>query len=732
MIDRMNAIRAIAFVAAAMVPTAGSAAQAIEEIVVTAEKRESRLIETVGSISALQSDTLEFRGIETVEDLQVYIPNLIPGKILGHGQITIRGVGMPIPAGDAEQGVTNYVDGMYLVRTGVTHLALGDLERIEVLRGPQGTLYGRNATGGAINYITRKPTEEFEAGATIGYGRHEADLWHVKGYVSGPIADERVYARLFAMHSDDNGTIENQFLDTRLDQIKTTGVKGSLRILPAENLSLDLTGLYVEDSGSYFSRELIHQVGVGSFPPPPGTFDLRPRRELQDSQSDGEREVYGGIATVTIDLADMELKSITGYMHHERFEFAEADSTSNTFFGLPIGETTHFEESKTFSQELTLTGTLWERVDFALGAYYMQDDWVRNLDIVLLGGIVRVPLFLTEDAESYAVYVDTTVSLGERLRLLAGVRKSWDDKDGVIANPQPPVDGFQSCNAVIGTPKEGAAGGAGYDMDFSQVTPKIGFQYDLTDNVMAYVQYQEGYKPGGVATSACGDFFDPENNTSYEGGFKGAFLDNRLSVQFAAFHYDYDDVQLLQIPPGLPASFYVNVEEASVDGAEVSAVAQVSDRVRIDVQAAWLDGEYDEFVDTDGFAGEAQPTDLAGNKLNRAADFTFGGGIEASIPIGNNLIEAITLRGEGYYNDGYYLRRFNKDFDRQKSYALFNAFATVRFTGSNAALRVFVKNIGDEDYLLSTFDSSLTGSINGVYGAPRTWGVELSWALESD
>jgi iron complex outermembrane receptor protein len=709
---------------------ASAAQTTVEEVVITANKRPSDSLKTAGAISALDANVLQTRGVINIEDIQAYVPGLVVGKLTGHGQITIRGVGTTIAAGDAEQGVASYIDGVYMPRTGMTHLAFGDLQRMEVLRGPQGTLYGRNATGGAVNYITNPPTDHNEAGWKLGYGRFNDIL--AQGYVSGPVVGDKVQGRLFAMWHQNDGAVKNLTLNSRMGAISTATFKGDLRFQPSDKTTIDLTAFHIRDYGSYNVIEFIRKPSgtAASFPTGPETYDLRPFKERQDTPNIASRSTQGAIITASTKLNGFTLKSITGYLDHHRRELYDGDETAGkTAGGQPLIAAELYESSQSATEELSLSGDLWGRVHLVIGGYLGGEDWNHGQAAYLFGSATPSPIYNREKSRGHAVYADATVDLSDRLRLIGGVRESWDRKRGVTSNERPPLGDFAAqrinCKAIsYGRPDQGAVGGAPYSLSWAHFTPRAGLQYDLAPGVMAYAMYQKGYKPGGVATTACGNFYKPETNTSYETGLKGRFLDGRMTLEAAAFYYDYRNLQVLQIPPGLPASQYVNAPKAKVLGAEAAVVLIPVEHLRLNAQISLLDAEYVEFSDRDSFARETARTNLKGNKLDRSPPVSASVGVEYTIPLNNSVVTEVTGRLEGYYSGAYYLRRFNKPFDRQSQYGLLNAFLTAKV--KNQSVRVFVKNITNSVYVLGAFDSSVNGGIIGTYGEPRTWGIELS------
>ncbi len=700
-----------------------SAVAQIDEIIVTATKREASVQSLSQAITAVSGNDLDFRGATATEDLQFQVPNLVYGETQGTSLVTIRGVGLSVETGFAEQGVASHVDGVFLPRPGMTNIVIGDLERVEVLRGPQGTLYGRNSTGGIINYITRKPTDEFEAGVTVGGGSFTTI--NANGYVSGPVVDDKLLARVFVDFSDTNGFIDNPSLSDDFDEETSFGLRGSLRYLANENFTLDMSVNYLRREGGWTYNQATNFFGSTA-----PFAQLTPNVIPSEDDPDAFQEVLGVTGTATWETEAFTVKSITSYYRELRDEFYDSDGVS-----LAFTDVDRRDLSRTFQQELNVNGSAFDdRLDWIAGGYFFYEDAELDLDIPTLGTLLRLEQSQDEQNLNYAFFTDLTYSLTEDLRVIGGIRYSRDERDidSFVFNPLttlamlPPV----TCSGSV-------------DINKSFVNPKGVIEYDATDDLMVYAGYQRGSKPGGkvFGEPSCLGTFGEETIDAFEGGFKSSWLGGNLVVNASGFYYDYEDYQVFQII--FPTSTVLNAPEASAYGAELEVFAAPTENTLFNLGLSYLNAEYDEFTDTDSFGllglvpgVPGTPQDLSGNKLTRSPEFTINAGAEGTWPIPNGgIIGSVTLRGEIFYTTEMFFRQFNESFDRQEAYAIGNIFVAVNSADERYQLRGFVKNVGDKEYIVSQFSNAspepIAGGFGnaatlGQYGRPRSWGIELS------
>ena len=722
-----------------MVSTAGAWAQSatepppppsqVDEVVVTALKRSQTLTSVPASISALDSKALEQRGVTTLNDIQLQTPSLSFGTALGTNQVSIRGVGLTIATGAGEPGVAVHLDGVYEARPALSSLAEFDLERVEVLKGPQGTLYGRNATAGAVNFISRAPTNEFEGYAKIGYAQFNE--FHAEGVVSGPLTSG-VRGRLGITYTDrGQGFLEN-FAPGQgdVDKVRNLGARGRLAfdLSPDATLDLELTYLHTSGSQIYLTPESPLDPNTVAFNPALATalYSTSPTRTAIDTPH-MSRTATSPVATLSWDLGFAKLKSISGYSYIKSSAVTDADGTSAKMGSLPNGYT-----SRQFTQEFDLTGTIGN-LDWIGGAYYLHENYKAYQDVIFANGftapypipgvgIIPIPVFApgdttyqhwSEKRQSYAAFVDGTYHVTPKFGVFAGARYSHDEF---------------TMNQTVGTLPAGfACQNLTNTVDFSSVTPRVGFQYQAEKGSNLYGSVSRGYKSGGLNFGTCNDSYNPEKLTAYELGYKQRFAENGITFGAAAFYYDYRDLQVYQLRPITSGggSFIDNAPRATVKGVEGDFAWQPNEHFQMNLGLSFLDAKYEEYSNTDSSILGAGPQDLKGFRIPKSPTFTGNLGLQyTSSDIGG--LGHFTLRGEAYHSAKQYYTEFNKPQDMQGAYTIYNAYLTWQFADDKYSARLYARNLTDEHYFNFVTSSPLSGTTLVTYAPPRQVGIELS------
>ena len=689
----------------AMPPMALSQAE-IEEIVVTATKRGANLQEIPASVVVFGEDRIETTEIRNTRDLSYSVPGMVAAHLNGSNLITMRGLGTRSTSGNDDPAVAQHVDGVYQPRTQAVLLALSDLERVEVLKGPQGTLYGRNSTGGAINYVTRKPTEEFEGSISVLAGNF--DRTHAKGHISGPIADG-VMARASFYYNDRDGYVENltdTFEDMRGDE--TVGGKLALRFEPSDNLTIDVSASHIETDTLIGHQRTESIADIGFFPP--GTYtEEKNKLVADDTDPEGGIEQTAYSLDITWDVSDtVSIRSITGLMdsEYEQIRF-ESDYSNSPVFG-NVGS--YFSDADSFSQEINLNADLADgRLQLTTGLFYFDDeidfDFAFNFSFFGFpaGGVTSL---YNQENTAKAAFLDMTYNVTDDLRLLAGVRYSDEDKEVVQTNVQA---GFTICDNLVS------------EDDWSATTPKFGLQFDVTDNMMVYATYQEGFKAGGFVTSTCRDNFDQEFVDAIEIGVKSSILDGQGVLNFSIFDYDYQDLQVSQL-----VNLETRVENAagaSIRGAELELMLNLTDNFSVDVLGSWLDTEFDEFLAVDPMQPLLGVQDLSGNQMMVAPEYsgTIGGQYVSSVGGGELLV-----RGEVYFSDEVLYSLFGYQSGIQDSYAIQNLYVSFTTANDNWTIRAFGKNLSDKEVVTGSLSVAFFGIRGGNFSIGRTYGLELT------
>ncbi len=753
----------------------------IEEIVVTAEKREATLQETPIAVTAVTRDNIETRNLDDFAQVQFVAPALVFSEIADMAQITMRGVGVDISQIDAEPGVAMYSDNVYRGGLVSSSSLLFDLERIEVLRGPQGTLFGRNSTGGALNVITRLPGEEAAFDASVIYGDYDRARVELSGDI--PISPGTFALRGAIAHDTRDGYADNNFNGREEDDAESTFAKLAAVISATDSLDITLRGEYTDSTigGPPFIKTDENPVpplllstsnpgGILSLPgscgpvscvdafgldlSPPGVGSDDPRELFSDGRTKFERESYGLSVTIDADLSDsITLKSITSYFDMEQ----TGDQTNNDGVDITFLTDRFEQESSEWSQEFTLSGST-DNFEWIGGLYYYDADMKgaflfdlpalqATFEAVFgifdggpplppgslaffgprLDGSTSPSPFLDFAAEteltSIAVYGQGTYSFTDRLRGTFGLRWTEDEKDvtQTVANN---IGGDACRNLKL-------------DDSWDEITGKIGLDMDVGENTLLYGSVSTGFKSGGFNGGQCNNPYEPETLTSYEVGAKSRFLDNTLQLNVTAFFYDYEDLQARLFINN--ASIVENATDAETYGVELEWLWLASQNFRIDGSISVLESEFKDFLSTDPLfpqvgtdcdaMGLSCLQDLSGNDLLRAPDLKATVTAEYDIALGDAGM--LTLRGEYSFTDEMYHTVFNNDFARQDDYSLTNARVIWTPAGGNMEgfkFIAFVENISDEEYIMIHAPNATTGGTISQFGPPRTWGVQVRYS----
>lgn len=749
-------------------PSAGVAAeQVIEDILVTATKRSEAISDIAGSISALGADAIEGRGINNIEDIQGMVPNLNFRDHLGSRLIAIRGIGGNIETGVVEPGVAVHLDGVYLPRGDILAVDFNDLERVEVLRGPQGTLYGKNATGGTVNFISKAPTDAFAGRVSMGGGSFGE--WRASAMMSGPVG-EGVGGRLSAFYSESDGFIDNIWTGNDIGGGEKFGVRGVLAFDVGDRWTANLSA-YHQQSDLSGPVQVDFALPTAAFPALASAFfgvsvtNTDGWHEVaQFFDPETEIETTGGVLRIEGALTDsISLTSTTGYIDHrygpQIYGFSGIVSNGlltpnqDLQFGT-IGrpDAPREQTSEAFSQELILTGASGG-FEWLVGLYYFAEDFSAEIPFefvdtnvkALVGGsftqqdpIVFPPgtLFfgnnqsLLEKNRNLAGFVDVTWRLAEDWRLNLGGRYGSEDKKTtqfletiLILPPGAPLLPTGG-NFILPICPPGNE----VDLEENKFSPKARVEWSPADDHLSYLQYQEGVKSGQVNLSLCNDVVEPEEIVAYEFGYKAQFASGRGTFNAAAFFYDYEQYQSLEFTVDGTSAYLTNVPEAEILGAEVELAYAANESLALDFAFTWLDSEVTKGsveigTDTSNLAAGVQ--NLEGNPLPSTPEFTFQAGLEHYAIFGE---ASLTTRLEYAYFDEHSFRLFGvrkvHPEDGQKAYGLLNLYATLSLADGRYLVRGYLRNLTDEKYKYWSLYSLSTG-FSGSAAPPLSWGLDL-------
>lgn len=657
----------------------GSRSFALEEVVVTARKRSENLQEIPLSVQVYSGDSLEFNRIDNVENLVGLVPNLsISSNLLSPGKdflnIVVRGIGAQSAGTPA---VGTFVDGAFVPALSFD-IGFMDVERIEVLKGPQGTLFGRNTEGGALNIVLKRPDEETRG--KVAFTFDEFETARVQSSIAGQLAD-KWYASVSTDVSRTEGYLENPVVANSLGAINTgSSVSANddsrwsgrlaLRYFTGDKLDINLA---IDKS---------RRIGLDGYPGVPrGSEDYKVR---SDFQIDAEYENTGGALNIEYSFGDVDFTSITAYR--------KVTSTSPFDFDGSPEFGPNFQDLRTdqelFSQELRASSTWGDNIDWIVGAYgFSEDSDTRRLikfqDIVF-GSLLVDAQDQSLSRSGFALFTDVVWHLTDNLELNVGVRYTEEDVESdVVLDFVAPVIGL-----VVDE-----SGSAKTDDD--NISSTVALRYSFSDNMSVYGRFAQGFRAGGFPVAPAGlatnIAFNSETTETFEFGIKGSALDGRLRYDLAYFNIDIQDQQVTTLvfindDPNLPVASVDNAGESTSRGFEANLSAQVTERIALSASYGYTDAEYDSYVDTVG-------VDRSGEKFPFVPEQTFS--LEASyvMPFKDGDLGFILkyrfvdeqLSGSGVDID----RQFKVD-----SYDLLDV--AVRYTDDSWTAEFFVDNVSDD------------------------------------
>ncbi|MFV3131607.1 TonB-dependent receptor [Niveispirillum sp. KHB5.9] len=704
--------------ALAPVPVLAQAADdfTLEEIIVTATKMgDTRLQETPIAITAFTADSLEKTGMKDIRDLAGSTPNLVIAQNGAFSQIYIRGIGSNNVFAGSDPSTTMHVDGVYIARPAAAFSNFLDVERIEVLRGPQGTLYGRNSVGGTINVVSRLPDQKVRAKAQATIGNY--DLYRGEAYVSGPLVEDRLYGSVSVMGSKHDGYFKNVVAsgNDRASE-DTWGARAILRATPNEALDIVFRADYMADYGHSVGNQALLQPfrPVAGGPVDPITEAIRGdwHKVAVDSPSNTDRKVKGMSAEITYSLSDaMELKSLTAYRKSDMDYITDTDATH-----LRRQETRQREFQDQWSQELNLSGRV-DKFKYVVGLYYF-DEHIDTNTLVIAYNLNRVTNPApTVDTKAWAGYGQGSYDVTDQFTLTSGIRYTDEKKT---------FD--QSLNIytlTTGVPLATYPRLYLNEGKYTAWTPKFGAEFKVDEDVMLYASATRGFKSGGFNFSSANvaQGFAPETLWSYEAGFKTEFADKRVRLNGSVFTYDYNDLQVQSfLSPGVVD--ITNASDAKVDGVELELTTRPVSGLEIGGSLTWLDAKYKNYPQAPVPGATPVVTiDASGKYLNSAPKWAYSLYGQYSFDLGGG---SAFVRGEYGWKDRQYFTLVNDAIQTMGSYDLINASFGYSPADSNWQVIVYGRNLSDTQYLVST--GTFTAVPSGTPGDPRTYGIRLTYS----
>ena len=713
-------------------------AKGLGDIVVTARKRAERLQDVPISVSVVSGDALAARGAVNVQDVARVAPGLFYQSIEpSRPNIYLRGIGTRSFDAGAESSIGTFVDGVYIGRFGGQLQDLVGVDRIEVLKGPQGALFGRNTIGGAINVVTKKPSEEVEARVSGTYGRQshfDGDTYGWTGLLSGPLVKDKLFALVSASRNHLDGFQLATNTGQRYNGLTSNTLRGRVVWQAADDFQLDLIGDYFtsnnrlgfrgSDVGGLRPTVFLAKPGlVSTVDPDPYRFKVTPG--IRDSDRRG-----GGVSlSANYDGEAVALTSITAYRAGNQVGSSDLDGTELDTLQNPIRE-----NSSQFSQELRISSTsggaltFADRVNWLVGAYYYSEDVDRDEGVrvgpdnqlaAFNGGRPWVNLStVAVNTRSYALFGQVGVKVAEGLKLDAGLRYSNDRKRAVIGASSPVLTPF-----IVPVAFE-----LNRDRTWSSIDPSVSLSYKLQPDVLLFANYAKGFKSGAFQYQAftaalAGRVVDPEKVDAYQGGFKAELLNRHLRVNGTVFEYKYKNIQVprIEVPEGgsVPVVTLSNAARSTIRGFELEGAAVPTDFFRVEYGYAYLDAKYDTYI-------YSATRNFSGNRLPRSPRNTVDLAGIVTVPAAGGSLE---LRGSMQYLSSFYFEPDNAKVDpgtREPSRTVFDLAATLKREGYS--ISVFARNLTDKGYRSSVLNISGV-RLNEVYAPRRIIGVTLSAGL---
>ncbi|GAB4521063.1 MAG: TonB-dependent receptor [Amphiplicatus sp.] len=715
-----------------------------DEIVVTARRRAESLQDVPVAVSAFSDDRVAELQADNLSGLQYATPNLyLDQGDASNAVIYLRGVGQNDSLAFADPGVGVYVDDVFIARSQAAFLELFDVERVEVLRGPQGTLYGRNTIGGAVKFVSTTPPDEFDAYFEAGAGNY--DFATVKGRIGGPLAPGILRGKAAFSASRRDGYNVNLFDGEDDGDLKSFSGRGALLYTPTDDLEL-LLSLDGKIDRPDTSRSPVRETAIAGAPDPvgaPATIVVFPASDdpyIVDVNANGLSDLTAFGASLTGRWKASETITLESISSVRTLDFDLNLDTDGA--PLPILDILLLQDQTQFSQELRMLYDDGGRFTFTGGVYYFHDDDVTFSGVdngsatifgfpVILFGFASSSLAETKQiTNSYAAFGDATFALTDRLSFSAGLRYTYEKRKSrrlfenffdpsvsVIENTPPFLEGA----GVPGTPIAGEA-------DFDALTPKVSLSYKPTDDILVYASVSRGFKSGGFDGRATTDFgfqpFDPEFVWSYEGGLKTSWLDGAVIANLAYFYNDYSDMQVTSFGAdpvtGVFVSLFTNAAAATIQGVELELFAQPTERLSITGTTGWLDAEYDEFEILVG----GVPTDVSDRPLVNAPRWNASLGATYEHPLGERFVGVVHV--DGAYRGERAVEITASPELTQKRHGLLNAFVALKTADQRWELRGGVKNATNEAIRVQGFNlSEFPGVQLGFYAAPRTYDFRL-------
>ena len=751
-----------------------------EEVVVTARQREERAQTVPIPITALSAEQLVTRNLMEVRDLEKLSPNTSIDYSAVNGnaiQVFIRGIGQTNWAATQDPKIGMYVDGVYFSRPQGALVDFNDVERVEVLRGPQGTLFGRNTTAGLIHIINNRPsTDGFESDITLGAGNDGQSNYGL--VVNAPLS-ENWAARLALSGQQADGVMINSFTGKDRGNEDSTNARFALRYQGDKlDAQLSYTNFEADERGPLGSCTwhatddpfvALGRGGVLSLATIFGTFSsvrencIGTTRDVSIDTTNDENiraDVDNVVLNLSYDFGSLTLDSITSKRDIEHFSGTWGWVMGNGPGSNMLEILNNYGDTEAMSQEIRLSGVS-DSVEWVVGAYWFEEETDESLDVPLFRDVMAPdpavwPLFYAPDGaggtlgaaalgaqlygsrsqtydvtnENQAFFAEVTFSLNEKWDLTVGARRTNDDRDftriQTLFNGQP--DPFYFCPGMPVVELAPGVVAAGSDrcrqtVSYSKTTPRVIASYQASDDVMFYGSYSLGYSSGGFNQDTRMRPYLPETADNYEFGMKSDLLDGRMRFNATVFHNEYKNQQLTvgRLVDGQPTADLINAQQATLSGVEIETMARLSDSLTFTATMGYIRGDYDEFTVMDNVTVVSGDGSLSSQEVERdLSDTEFGSGPSYSFDLG--LMHNMSLGDSGElmtsigatFKDATDYTLNNTPSSQQPSYWVVDGRMTWFMANDKTSVSLWVNNLFDKDYVTTMLDQAGDIQIGGI------------------
>lgn len=751
-----------------------------EEVVVTARQREERAQTVPIPITALSAEQLVRRNLMEVRDLEKLSPNTSIDYSAVNGnaiQVFIRGIGQTNWAATQDPKIGMYVDGVYFSRPQGALVDFNDVERVEVLRGPQGTLFGRNTTAGLIHIINNRPsTDGFESDITLGAGNDGQSNYGL--VVNAPLS-ENWAARLALSGQQADGVMINSFTGKDRGNEDSTNARFALRYQGDKlDAQLSYTNFEADERGPLGSCTwhatddpfvALGRGGVLSLATIFGTFSsvrencIGTTRDVSIDTTNDENiraDVDNVVLNLSYDFGSLTLDSITSKRDIEHFSGTWGWVMGNGPGSNMLEILNNYGDTEAMSQEIRLSGVS-DSVEWVVGAYWFEEETDESLDVPLFRDVMAPdpavwPLFYAPDGaggtlgaaalgaqlygsrsqtydvtnENQAFFAEVTFSLNEKWDLTVGARRTNDDRDftriQTLFNGQP--DPFYFCPGMPVVELAPGVVAAGSDrcrqtVSYSKTTPRVIASYQASDDVMFYGSYSLGYSSGGFNQDTRMRPYLPETADNYEFGMKSDLLDGRMRFNATVFHNEYKNQQLTvgRLVDGQPTADLINAQQATLSGVEIETMARLSDSLTFTATMGYIRGDYDEFTVMDNVTVVSGDGSLSSQEVERdLSDTEFGSGPSYSFDLG--LMHNMSLGDSGElmtsigatFKDATDYTLNNTPSSQQPSYWVVDGRMTWFMANDKTSVSLWVNNLFDKDYVTTMLDQAGDIQIGGI------------------